>query len=83
MYQIKKNTISCSNVFRIFLNFLHGIKKGRFDIRFGVFLSEVQPGNTLQTSSLPSVLLLLRPPEGGRSPAGCGPQCSAALSKFQ
>ncbi len=43
MSDFLKFTYSCRNVLRIFLSFWHDVKKWRFDVHFGVFLSEVGP----------------------------------------
>jgi hypothetical protein len=38
----KKNTHSCKNFMRIFLNFSHNLKKLCFDVHFNVYLSEAR-----------------------------------------
>jgi hypothetical protein len=84
-YHIIFYTYSCKNVFRIFLNFWHDLKKWRFDVHFDIFLSEFRPRHPLPNPP-PSARFYCyyRSPEGGRSPAG---QWSAVLcgasQKFQ
>ncbi len=67
-------TYSCRNVFRIFLNFWHDLKKWRLNVHFDVFSSEVLPRRSLPNPPLPPGFTVytdhLRPgevPPGGSS----------------
>ncbi len=64
-------TYTCrNNVFRIFLNFWHDIKKRRFDVHFDVFSSEVLSHR--YSAVIPAsdrFYIYYGPPERGRSPA--------------
>jgi hypothetical protein len=60
-------TYSCRNIFQIFLNFWHDVKKWHFDIHFDGFSSEVQPQRNPATSVW--FYCYYRPPERQRSSA--------------
>ncbi len=69
---------SCRNVFQIFFNFWHDIKKWCFDIHFGVFLSEVRL-RFLLTPPLPlGCNAITDHARVGEVLPGCGPQLSLA-----
>ncbi len=60
MYKIFLNTCSYRNVFWVFLNLRHDIKKWCFDVHFDVFSSEVRPKCHPANPPFCSVLLLLQ-----------------------
>ncbi len=62
-------TYSCRNVFQIFLDFWHDVKKRSFDVHFDVFSSEVL--SRRYSAVIPvsdRFYSYYRPPEHGRSP---------------
>jgi hypothetical protein len=73
---------SCKNVFQIFLKFWHDLKKWRFDVHFGIFLSEVRPQCPLPNPPLPLGFTAITDHlRLGEVPPGIGPQYGAAPVK--
>jgi hypothetical protein len=72
-------TYSCRNVFRIFLNFWHDLKKWRLNVHFDVFSSEIRPRRPLPNPPLPPGFTVYTDHlSAGKVPPGRGPQSGAA-----